>query len=103
MHDTENPTVTPETTNTTPPEPAPAAPTTETDKARRERASYPIRLLPQIDATTYGPPLDGVSFATIEQAERWVRDSGMPGLTYMLARVIGGRRMPPRTVEDVTL
>lgn len=101
--DTENPTVTPETATTTPPEPTPAAPANEADKARRERASYPIRLLPQIDATTYGPPLPDVQFGTIEQAERWVRDSGTPGATYMLARVIGGRRMPPRTVEDVTL
>lgn len=94
-------------TTTTPeptPEPPPAtAPTTEADKARRERASYPIRLLPQIDATTYGAPLPDVQFATLEQAERWVRDSGTPGATYMLARVVGGRRMPPRTVEDVTL
>lgn len=95
MSDTENPEPTPA---------APAEPTPDTSAAaKRERASYPIRLLPQIDATSYGPPLDGVSFATIEQAERWVRDSGTPGATYMLARVVGGRRMPPRVVEEVAL
>lgn len=93
MSDTENP---------TPPAETPDTPI-ETPDARRERASYPIRLLPQTDAGTYGPPLDGASFATIEQAGRWVRDSGTPGVTYMLARVIGGRRMPPRVVEDVAL
>lgn len=52
----------PETPDTTPA--AEAAP--ETPAAKRERASYPIRVMRRIEGG-YGPPLEG--FATIEQVQ----------------------------------
>lgn len=89
------------TTTTTTAEQTPPAPE-ETPAAKRERASYPIRLQRQVAPNTFAGP-EGPSFSTIEQAERWVRDSGEPGTVYLLARVIGARRMPPRVVEEVAL
>lgn len=92
-HDTDNPT-------TANPETEPPA-STETPAAKRERASYPIRLMRE-DGETFAKP-SGPEFSTIEQAERWILRDGEPGVTYLLARVIGARRRPKPTLEEVTL
>ena len=72
------------------------------EKAKRERTSYPVRLLRRRDDGLFEAP-DGPSFATIDAAERYILSECQPGATYMIARVVGARRRPKPSLEDVSL
>ncbi len=76
----------------------------EPDAAKRERQTYPIRiLLKRTDpsGTAYVPLADH-SFDTIAAAERWVKAEGAENATYLLARVIGAREVLPRKMTETT-
>lgn len=73
-----------------------------TEKAKRERTSYPIRLLRRREDGSFEAP-DGPSFTTIDAAEKHILTEGQPGATYMIARVIGARRRPKPALEEVAL
>lgn len=70
--------------------------------AKRERATYPIRLLVKRtdqSGTAYVPLADH-SFDTIAAAERWVKTEGAENAVYLLARVIGAREVLPRKMTE---
>lgn len=73
-----------------------------TESAKRERATYPIRLLMR-GADGGFRLVDGQSFDTIVAAERHVRNNGEDDAVYMLARVIGARSVQPRKIAEVSL
>lgn len=70
-------------------------PATEAEKATRERRSFPVRLLRTWDL------VPGASFDKIEQAEAWMREHGDDGASYMMARIIDVKKVPPRRLESV--
>lgn len=79
-------------------------PAPDTDTAeKRERRTFPIRLLAQSDAGTWHvvPAFEPVN--TIDAAEKWISSLGVPGTAYMMARIIGAKRRPPTKLEDVAI
>lgn len=80
-----------------------SAPPAETEAAKRERRNFPIRLLYSQDEGLTWRLLKDPQLNTIEQAEKWIADNGVPGTAYMMARVIGAKRRPPTKLEDVVL
>jgi hypothetical protein len=73
--------------------------------AKRERQTYPIRLLVRrtdANGATSWSPLGDHSFDTIAAAERWVKVEGVENATYLLARVIGAREVLPRKMTETS-
>lgn len=87
----ETPTDTPET-----------APETATERQRRERESWPIRLLVRTgEAWTVSP---AGPFQRREDALRWVQTQGQDGATYLPARVAPAAvTVQPRQLVEVGL
>lgn len=73
------------------------------EKARRERESWPIRLLVrQGDAYTVHPTAG--PFQRREEALRWVQAQGADGATYLPARLApAATTVQPRTLVEVGL
>lgn len=72
-----------------------------TEKASRERRTFPVRLFELGDGGW--KPVEAGPFDTIAKAERWVQQLGIDNATYMMARVIGAQKVLPRRVEEVGL
>lgn len=90
----------------TPPDPPKPADPTDTAAAKRERQTYPIRVLSRQPDGDWSlvPPVAAPSFDTIAKAERWLMAEGNDGETFLLARIIGGpRTVEPRKVTEGTL
>lgn len=79
--------------------------TTENEAAadKRERRTFPIRVLSQEPSGGWALVKDVEPFATIDAAEKWIERSGKEGTPYMMARVIGAKRRPPSKLEDVAI
>lgn len=79
---------------------------TEASADKRERRTFPIRLLAQDASGAWQLLREFVHeqpFTTIDAAEKWIVANGAPGVAYMMARVIGAKRRPPAKLEDVPL
>ena len=72
------------------------------DEAKRERRTFPIRVLREVSAGLYQmttmTPCDKIA-----EAERLMLVSGAEGATYMAARVIAAYKVPSRRLEEVPL
>lgn len=78
-------------------------PETEASADKRERRSFPIRVLSQEPSGGWVLVQGVDTFATIDAAEKWIERSGREGVPYMMARVIGAKRRPPAKLEDVAI
>ena len=91
-------------TQTPEPTPDPPKPEADTAAAKRERQTYPIRVLAKRPDGGWDLVPGAPSFDTIAKADRWLFTEGADGATFLLARVIGGpRTVEPRKVTEGTL
>lgn len=94
MSDTENPE--PTTTDPAPETPAESA-------AKRERETWPIRILERV-GDLYRVHAAAGTFARAEQAQRWIARQGADDGVYLPARTPDkATRVQPRRVEEVEL
>lgn len=88
----------------TQPEPTKPADPPDTAAAKRERQTYPIRVLAKRLDGGWELLAGAPAHDTIAKAERWVMSEGADGATFLLARIIGGpRTVEPRKVTEGTL
>lgn len=80
-------------------------PTTETEASadKRERRTFPIRLMAQEPGGAWSFVKDVEAFGTIADAEKWISASGTPGVAYLMPRITGCKRRPPTKLEDVVI